>query len=107
MSLPESGNGQLGWGVVGLRAGNATACCAQGADIIRDIEWVVFDEVHYVNDAERGVVWEEVRGRARPLHAPIPRTAHARRLGSRRLPSLTRPPHARQLNMPAPAVHAV
>ena len=34
----------------------------QGADVIRDIEWVVFDEVHYVNDADRGVVWEEVRG---------------------------------------------
>lgn len=33
----------------------------KGADIIRDIEFVVFDEVHYVNDAERGVVWEEVR----------------------------------------------
>jgi len=32
----------------------------RGADTIRDIEWVVFDEVHYVNDAERGVVWEEV-----------------------------------------------
>ena len=35
----------------------------KGADIIRDIEWVIFDEVHYVNDAERGVVWEEVRSR--------------------------------------------
>ena len=33
----------------------------KGADIIRDIEFVIFDEVHYVNDAERGVVWEEVR----------------------------------------------
>lgn len=32
----------------------------KGADMIRDVEWVVFDEVHYVNDAERGVVWEEV-----------------------------------------------
>ena len=31
-----------------------------GADLIRDVEWVIFDEVHYVNDAERGVVWEEV-----------------------------------------------
>lgn len=30
------------------------------ADIIQDIEWVIFDEVHYVNDVERGVVWEEV-----------------------------------------------
>jgi antiviral helicase SKI2 len=35
---------------------------AQGADVVRDIEWVIFDEVHYVNDAERGVVWEEVGG---------------------------------------------
>ena len=33
----------------------------KGADVVRDIEWVVFDEVHYVNDAERGVVWEEAR----------------------------------------------
>lgn len=32
----------------------------RGADIIRDIEWVIFDEVHYVNDVDRGVVWEEV-----------------------------------------------
>jgi antiviral helicase SKI2 len=32
----------------------------RGAELIRDIEFVIFDEVHYVNDAERGVVWEEV-----------------------------------------------
>jgi len=32
----------------------------RGADLIRDIEWVIFDEVHYINDSERGVVWEEV-----------------------------------------------
>jgi hypothetical protein len=32
----------------------------RGADVVRDIEWVIFDEVHYVNDTERGVVWEEV-----------------------------------------------
>nr|XP_019571079.1 PREDICTED: helicase SKI2W [Rhinolophus sinicus] len=31
-----------------------------GSDVIRDLEWVIFDEVHYINDAERGVVWEEV-----------------------------------------------
>lgn len=31
-----------------------------GSDTIRDVEWVIFDEVHYVNDEERGVVWEEV-----------------------------------------------
>lgn len=23
-----------------------------GSDIIRDLEWVIFDEVHYINDAE-------------------------------------------------------
>jgi len=32
----------------------------KGADLIRDVEWVIFDEVHYINDIERGVVWEEV-----------------------------------------------
>mmetsp|Transcript_20332 Transcript_20332/g.30856 ORF Transcript_20332/g.30856 Transcript_20332/m.30856 type:complete len:1480 (+) Transcript_20332:113-4552(+) len=32
----------------------------RGADLIRDIEWVIFDECHYLNDSERGVVWEEV-----------------------------------------------
>lgn len=24
----------------------------RGADLIRDVEFVIFDEVHYVNDAE-------------------------------------------------------
>lgn len=32
----------------------------KGADVIRSCEWVIFDEVHYINDHERGVVWEEV-----------------------------------------------
>ena len=32
----------------------------RGADLLRDVEFVIFDEVHYVNDSERGVVWEEV-----------------------------------------------
>ncbi|CAJ0932957.1 unnamed protein product, partial [Mesorhabditis belari] len=31
-----------------------------GSEIIRELEWVIFDEVHYINDAERGHVWEEV-----------------------------------------------
>ena len=30
-----------------------------GSDVIRDVEWVVFDEAHYINDCDRGVVWEE------------------------------------------------
>ncbi|KAI0244448.1 Antiviral helicase ski2 [Massospora cicadina] len=32
----------------------------RGADVIRDVEFVIFDEVHYLNDVDRGVVWEEV-----------------------------------------------
>lgn len=32
----------------------------KGADLIRDIEWVIFDEFHYINDINRRVVWEEV-----------------------------------------------
>lgn len=32
----------------------------KGADLLRDVEWVIFDEVHYINDLSRGVVWEEV-----------------------------------------------
>lgn len=32
----------------------------KGADLLKDIEFVIFDEVHYINDQERGVVWEEV-----------------------------------------------
>lgn len=31
-----------------------------GSEVIRDLEWVVFDEVHYINNQERGHVWEEV-----------------------------------------------
>lgn len=31
-----------------------------GSDVARDLEYVIFDEVHYVNDAERGHVWEQV-----------------------------------------------
>lgn len=31
-----------------------------GLDVIWDLEWVIFDEVYYINDVECGVVWEEV-----------------------------------------------
>ena len=23
-----------------------------GSEVVRDLEWVIFDEVHYINDAE-------------------------------------------------------
>ena len=26
---------------------------------MREVGWVVFDEIHYMRDKERGVVWEE------------------------------------------------
>lgn len=32
----------------------------QGSEVVRDLEFVIFDEVHYINNAERGHVWEEV-----------------------------------------------
>jgi len=31
----------------------------KGADLIRDLSHVIFDECHWLNDPERGVVWEE------------------------------------------------
>ena len=31
----------------------------RGSEICREMAWVVFDEVHYMRDRERGVVWEE------------------------------------------------
>ncbi|CAG4986723.1 unnamed protein product, partial [Colias eurytheme] len=64
------------FGEVGLLTGdlqiNSTASCLVmtteilrsmlycGSDVTRDLEFVIFDEVHYINNAERGYVWEEV-----------------------------------------------
>ena len=31
----------------------------RGAALCREMAWVIFDEVHYMRDRERGVVWEE------------------------------------------------
>ncbi|KAI6202635.1 DNA RNA helicase and DSH domain containing protein [Aphelenchoides fujianensis] len=31
----------------------------RGSEIMREVGWVVFDEIHYMRDEERGVVWEE------------------------------------------------
>lgn len=31
----------------------------KNSDILNNTEYVVFDEVHYINDQDRGVVWEE------------------------------------------------
>ncbi|EFN51423.1 hypothetical protein CHLNCDRAFT_28067, partial [Chlorella variabilis] len=63
------------FGDVGLMTGdvtlNPTARCIvmtteilrsmiyRASEFLRDIAWVVFDEVHYMQDRERGVVWEE------------------------------------------------
>ena len=32
----------------------------RGSDVVREVKWIIFDEVHYMRDKERGVVWEEV-----------------------------------------------
>ncbi|ORY47189.1 rRNA-processing arch domain-domain-containing protein, partial [Leucosporidium creatinivorum] len=63
------------FGDVGLMTGdvtiNPTASCLvmtteilrsmlyRGSEIMREVAWVVFDEIHYMRDKERGVVWEE------------------------------------------------
>ena len=31
----------------------------RGSEMMREVSWVVYDEVHYMRDKERGVVWEE------------------------------------------------
>lgn len=31
----------------------------RGSEVVREVAWVVFDEVHYMRDKARGVVWEE------------------------------------------------
>ncbi len=60
---------------VGLMTGditiNPTATCLvmtteilrsmlyRGSEIMREVAWCIYDEVHYMRDKERGVVWEE------------------------------------------------
>ena len=31
----------------------------RGSEVMREVAWVIYDEVHYMRDKERGVVWEE------------------------------------------------
>lgn len=31
----------------------------KGSETMREVAWIIFDEVHYMRDRERGVVWEE------------------------------------------------
>jgi ATP-dependent RNA helicase DOB1 len=31
----------------------------RGHELVREVQWVIFDEVHYMRDKERGVIWEE------------------------------------------------
>ena len=63
------------FGDVGLMTGdvtiNPTATCLvmtteilrsmlyRGSEIMREVAWVIFDEIHYLRDKARGVVWEE------------------------------------------------
>lgn len=63
------------FGDVGLMTGdvtiNPTATCLvmtteilrsmlyRGSEVMREVAWVIFDEVHYLRDKARGVVWEE------------------------------------------------
>ncbi|KAG0441242.1 hypothetical protein DMUE_1198 [Dictyocoela muelleri] len=31
----------------------------RGNEVIKEVHWVIFDEIHYMRDRDRGVVWEE------------------------------------------------
>ncbi|WOG90986.1 hypothetical protein DCAR_0310234 [Daucus carota subsp. sativus] len=31
----------------------------RGSEVLKEVAWVIFDEIHYMKDRERGVVWEE------------------------------------------------
>jgi len=31
----------------------------RGSELVREVVWIIYDEVHYMRDRERGVVWEE------------------------------------------------
>eukprot|EP00617_Octactis_speculum_P002333 CAMPEP_0185777094 /NCGR_PEP_ID=MMETSP1174-20130828/88286_1 /TAXON_ID=35687 /ORGANISM="Dictyocha speculum, Strain CCMP1381" /LENGTH=705 /DNA_ID=CAMNT_0028465357 /DNA_START=11 /DNA_END=2125 /DNA_ORIENTATION=+ len=66
---------EFGVDQVGLMTGditiNPTATCLimtteilrsmlyRGSEIMREVAWVIYDEIHYMRDKERGVVWEE------------------------------------------------
>jgi len=32
----------------------------KNSELLNSVDWVIFDEVHYINDNERGHVWEEI-----------------------------------------------
>ena len=56
----------------------------RGSEVMREVKWVVFDEVHYMRDKERytcPVEWPEPTGRDAKswpkLHANIGETLHA------------------------------
>ena len=66
---------EFGVDSVGLMTGdvtiNPTATCLimtteilrsmlyRGSEVMREVAWVIYDEIHYMRDKERGVVWEE------------------------------------------------
>jgi ATP-dependent RNA helicase DOB1 len=31
----------------------------RGSEVMREVAWVIYDEIHYMRDKTRGVVWEE------------------------------------------------
>ena len=31
----------------------------RGSELMREVAWAIYDEIHYMRDKERGVIWEE------------------------------------------------
>ena len=46
-------------GISALVIAEVRAVRPRGSETLREVSWVIFDEVHYMQDRERGVVWEE------------------------------------------------
>ena len=36
------------------------SCLYKNSELLNQLEWIIFDEIHYINDNERGHVWEEI-----------------------------------------------
>ena len=36
------------------------SCLYKNSELLSQLEWIIFDEIHYINDNERGHVWEEI-----------------------------------------------
>jgi hypothetical protein len=88
------GKGGRGGEVVAVPATDQWSVCGglwatRGSEILREVAWVIFDEIHYMQDKERGVVWEETIIFMPPeakMVSPHPLTSFGGAAGQRAVP---------------------